>query len=973
MKNSAARQILITLTVLLTCVLPAMSVVVVPESVKEALDRGTASSSVELLITFENDIDLGAIKMDRLRRKLDRADNYRDVMERLSRNRNELKASILPHLESMKAEGKIESYKFFTVSKTVLVLTRIDNVDNLLSLPGVSLVNTNDAVSLINPVEEEDAPVFSKATLANSALDAINIRSLWDRGLNGNGGLICSFDTGIDGDHPALGAKWRGNNGGSAAESWFAPHGGTFPDDNIGHGSHVMGVMVGSTELDTIGVAPGAQWISAAVIDQGVSFSTTIADILSAFDWALNPDGDINTTDDLPDVICNSWGVPRGIYGDCDNTFWSAIDNVEAAGIVAIFAAGNEGPTPGSMRNPADRASTPFNSFSVGAVDPLSMVVADFSSRGPASCDGVSIKPELVAPGVGIYSSYKDGSYKIMSGTSMAAPFVAGLVTLMRQFNPEATVDEIKSALIQATIDLGPTGEDNAYGYGMIDASKILNYLPTPEMPSITVYNHHINSGDDGFADPGEMAELTFTLNEPTASVDSVDVQVFCNSDWVQPSSEMIRYRFAEGAAYAISLEPFHLEVSPDAISSGWVELMIKLRYLNGLVEDSVVYMMEIGHTLPGRMIEVEAGELGLTASDFGQFGFGPGSIYQAGGGGLTFAGSDNLLFEAGLIVGRNEQMVSDAIRDSDGEFKESDFAPSDKSDQFAANFDEDLTASYVDDNATLPLPIQVDQAIYHTGQNYAIVQFTVVNPTPSPVDHLALGLFCDLDLSGADDRVGFDSMIDMLYQYNEVLGLYVGLVGVSSNEFAYSAVQNGVDSKQGFNTAEKYAMINRSGLMFDGTEAGDWYTVVSRTAGQIGAFGKFKMAIVMAAGESLEQLRIAAQAGINEYDISLDVDDDMWAALPTTMELSQNYPNPFNPETTIRFALTSAQQATLTVYNVTGQKVRTLVQGTIQAGQQSVVWDGRDDSGNAVASGIYFYRLSTDEETQSRKMVFLK
>ena len=128
-----------------------------------------------------------------------------------------------------------------------------------------------------------------------------------------------------------------------------------------------------------------------------------------------------------------------------------------------------------------------------------------------------------------------------------------------------------------------------------------------------------------------------------------------------------------------------------------------------------------------------------------------------------------------------------------------------------------------------------------------------------------------------------------------------------------------------------------------------------------------------MAAGESLEQLRIAAQAGINEYDISLDVDDDMWAALPTTMELSQNYPNPFNPETTIRFALTSAQHATLTVYNVTGQKVRTLVQGTIQAGQQSVVWDGRDDSGNAVASGIYFYRLSTDEETQSRKMVFLK
>ncbi len=94
---------------------------------------------------------------------------------------------------------------------------------------------------------------------------------------------------------------------------------------------------------------------------------------------------------------------------------------------------------------------------------------------------------------------------------------------------------------------------------------------------------------------------------------------------------------------------------------------------------------------------------------------------------------------------------------------------------------------------------------------------------------------------------------------------------------------------------------------------------------------------------------------------------------LPTGFELSQNYPNPFNPETTIEFALPSASTVELTVYNVLGQQVATLVKGECQAGINRVVWNGSDSDGRAAASGIYLYRLSAGSTVLTRKMMLLK
>ena len=94
---------------------------------------------------------------------------------------------------------------------------------------------------------------------------------------------------------------------------------------------------------------------------------------------------------------------------------------------------------------------------------------------------------------------------------------------------------------------------------------------------------------------------------------------------------------------------------------------------------------------------------------------------------------------------------------------------------------------------------------------------------------------------------------------------------------------------------------------------------------------------------------------------------------LPQAPGLDQNFPNPFNPSTSIPLALPQRTQVRLAIFNVLGQKVRTLVDGAQQAGQYTVSWDARNDLGHSVASGLYFYRIEAGDFTQTRKMTLLR
>lgn len=96
-------------------------------------------------------------------------------------------------------------------------------------------------------------------------------------------------------------------------------------------------------------------------------------------------------------------------------------------------------------------------------------------------------------------------------------------------------------------------------------------------------------------------------------------------------------------------------------------------------------------------------------------------------------------------------------------------------------------------------------------------------------------------------------------------------------------------------------------------------------------------------------------------------------STIPTVFALHQNSPNPFNPITAVKYDMPKAGDVQISVFNVLGQRVTDLVNGYQEAGSHEVVWNGKDDGGSSVASGIYFYRIKTSEFSDTKKMLLLK
>lgn len=383
-----------------------------------------------------------------------------------------------------------EKTRHITISQTFFVdnvfLARIDatGLAALMRTPGIRQIIPNRTIIL-------DPGTRAAATVPEWNLDKIEVPKVWNElGLTGNGITIANIDTGVQWDHPALKTKYRGWNGTLASHdyNWYDPSNTSplVPLDNTGHGTHTMGIMVGSDETHTIGVAPNAQWIA---VKGCVNNSCSQSDLLAAGQWILAPTKTDGTNPDpskAPDVVNNSWGGTR-----CQNWFSGVVDSWNAAGIFSVFAAGNEGPNSNTVGSPADYESV----LSVGSVD-SSNVVATLSSRGPSCATfGERIKPELVAPGVSILSSIPYDGYLALSGTSMAAPHIAGVAALLLQSQPSRTPYEIGYILQHSTLDLGSTGMDNAYGMGLINAYTALTLnptviptpTPTPLPPSLQV------------------------------------------------------------------------------------------------------------------------------------------------------------------------------------------------------------------------------------------------------------------------------------------------------------------------------------------------------------------------------------------------------------------------------------------------------------------------------------------------------
>lgn len=458
-----------------------------------ALEAELASKSggelVSAIVILESPVDIPALD-DRLHvQRASRAERYRQVMDALQYNARMTQPQFKAELDQAMAAGEVTGYTAYWIENLFVVQATKDFMESLRPRGDVKYGTENFQAVLIEAADEEIPAEHRKPTTRSLdsrtvaagvvAVGALRVNE--ELGITGQGVLVGNCDTGVDGTHPALASRWRGNFA-PWQECWRDAIGGgtTFPVDNNNHGTHVMGTITGRaiSGSDTIwvGCAPNARWIADNAIDQGVS-SNFDNDIIDAFQWFANPDGNVNTLEDVPDVVQNSWGVNTNLgYAQCFDYWNTVITNCEALGVVVTWSAGNEGTS--GLRSPAIYSLNETQIFSVGAVDATNYSwpypLASFSSRGPTPCTPAipdNIKPEVVAPGVDVYSSVPGGGYNgTYDGTSMAGPHVAGVVALMREACPDCDPTTIKTALLNTARDLGTTGQDNLYGWGFIDA-----------------------------------------------------------------------------------------------------------------------------------------------------------------------------------------------------------------------------------------------------------------------------------------------------------------------------------------------------------------------------------------------------------------------------------------------------------------------------------------------------------------------
>jgi len=362
----------------------------------------------------------------------------------------------------------------------VLILAGNDKLgEQIGALPGV------------RRVWKEPFPSFDHTRLSPAArplsppraIRQVGAPQAWKQRITGRGVTIGIVDTGVDAHHPALLGRYRGYRGrGKALENdgnWFSPirrfqNG---PVDSAGHGTHIAGSAVGARGLPggaPIGVAPGAQWIAAAAC---TSSACPLTGVLPALQFMLAPTDRFrrHANPDLrPEIVVNSWQRDAQ-----DVALERAIEALEAAGMLPVFAVGNGGPACGTARTPG---TDPDEVLSVGAATVAGTVALE-SGRGPAP--GGLPDPDVVAPGENVVSSAPKSGYASADGTSSAAAIAAGVAALALEAAPalHGNPSGLVTAMRGGTRSVMPSGcgtsaagrRNNIGGYGLLDAPRVLD------------------------------------------------------------------------------------------------------------------------------------------------------------------------------------------------------------------------------------------------------------------------------------------------------------------------------------------------------------------------------------------------------------------------------------------------------------------------------------------------------------------
>jgi len=310
----------------------------------------------------------------------------------------------------------------------------------------------DDFVSLPPYRVEFSGSALSRMERIDWGVHAYGVPSVWSS-TRGGGVTVAVIDSGVS-SHPDLASSIVGQRNFSVDPAM---------EDTLGHGTHVAGVIAANGEMK--GVAPESKILALKALGHsGIGPNHAVA-------RAIHYAAEFGC-----DLICLSLGATKP-----SDDMHQAIIAAHAKGVVMVCAAGNDG---GNVRYPAAFREC----IGVGAVDRAG-VVCDFSAKGKEVL--------VVAPGQDITSTWVGGGYATVSGTSMAAPFVAGVLALfaarLKRDGGKMDHGSASRALEATCRDAGPAGRDDRYGWGLLDPHTLLAYTQRKAPAGVSIWTPDIS------------------------------------------------------------------------------------------------------------------------------------------------------------------------------------------------------------------------------------------------------------------------------------------------------------------------------------------------------------------------------------------------------------------------------------------------------------------------------------------------
>lgn len=845
----------------------------------------------------------------------------------------------------------------------------------------------------------------------------IHAPEVWSQyGLDGTSIVVGHIDTGVWLAHPDLaGGIWRnpgeiiGNgiddDANGFIDDWrgwdFGDNDNNPNDDSAsaGHGTHTAGSVIGDGTVGTItGVAPGAKLMPVKVYNTAGA-GGTLGLIWAAEQYCVENNARVIT-------------MSLGFIGNIPAAFMEAerdnCANIRNAGVLLVNSAGNnhadfdpplELGLTARVPAPWNPLAVPYSStggvLSVGGTGYKSTAVYSGSSWGPAKWDDIApyndwpylpgpglIKPDIAAPAVGINSTTIGGGYSgdTWDGTSMACPQVAGVAALMLEKNPTLSPAGIDSLMERSALDLGPVGKDNTFGSGLINALAAVQATPVTPRADISVTRVLPDPAGDQVLDPAQVTPLAVELANaglylPAEGV-SATLEVIANP-WVTvvDSTAMFPDLPVHGGTGANTADPFTLRVAAGAPQGYVFTMMLTVNAANGFAR---TFDLEWFVGLPEWRTH-DLGGIALTVTDQGIIGY----MSDAGseGAGLSYQQGDNMLYVGSFWAGTDPGYICN--RDYGGNGAENyewrvTTTPNGRMRNLGAfGSDQTFQAVFSDAGHAQPKPLTVEQTsmtfTVPDDDRFVILEYLLTNGGAVAIPALYTGVFCDFDIVDPNTNLGgTDPSRNLTYMYSAG-GPFCGIALLGAQPAANLTL---IDNLQYVFPAssidDTYKIRHLKATISTPTTASarDWSALTSRVVDLPANGGQALVAYALVTGATLADLQAATDAANALYSPVAPVTGDLPVKV---LHLGQNHPNPFNPNTTIDYTVSAPGQVKLEVYDMAGRRVRTLVDEPRAAGTFTATWDGRDDAGNAAASGTYFCRMTAAGEMTARKMTLVK